>query len=142
MLVVDLGELSQNAQSRLEVVGVEAARCGWRIGLGGHMRLYVRLDRGRRVAARGRLIEMTQMAGCSAHPAAICVISVQLRGYAGHTPMISAITSTVTSSCVTFSTVSCHGRLSNWSWVTKRAAVNPAQRISVVSSAFTKKLPP
>src|SRR5690606_41381427 len=61
---------------------------------------------------------------------------------AGHTPMMIAITTSVTSSCAQLRIVSPAGRRSNWSCVTKRAAVNPAHRITAVSTVFQKKLPP
>src|SRR5690606_33550311 len=61
---------------------------------------------------------------------------------AGHTPMMMAMITSVTSSWAQFSTVSPAGRRSNWSWVMKRAAVKPAHRITAVSTAFQKKLPP
>ena len=48
----------------------------------------------------------------------------------------------VTSSCTMFSTVSPAGRPSKASWVTNRAAVKPAQRITAVSTVFQRKLPP
>jgi hypothetical protein len=56
--------------------------------------------------------------------------------------MMTAITSTVTSSCAMFITVSAVGLPSNASCVMKRAAVNPAQRITAVPSAPSRKLPP
>ena len=55
----------------------------------------------------------------------------------GQTPMMSAMTSRVTSSCAMFSTVSDDGRPSNTSWVMNRAAVKPAQRMAAVPSALS-----
>ena len=56
--------------------------------------------------------------------------------------MMSAITSTVTSSCAMFMTVSAVGRPSNASWVMKRAAVNPAHSVAPVTTAPHSQLPP
>ena len=56
--------------------------------------------------------------------------------------MMIAITSTVTSSCAMFSTVSDDGLPSNASWVMKRAAVNPAHSVTAVTIADHRKPPP
>ena len=57
-------------------------------------------------------------------------------------PMMSAMTSTVTSSCAMFMVVRPAGRPSKASCVMKRAAVKPAQRVAAVSRAPTRKPPP
>ena len=56
----------------------------------------------------------------------------------GHTPMMIAIISDVTSSCAMFITVSDDGRPSNTSCVMKRAAVKPAHRITAVPTAISR----
>ena len=56
----------------------------------------------------------------------------------GQTPMMTAMTTIVTSSCAMFSTVSDDGRPSKASWVMNLAAVNPAHRITAVRSAATR----
>jgi hypothetical protein len=53
----------------------------------------------------------------------------------GHTPKSSAITTSVTSSCAMFMIESDEGRPANASYVMKRAAVRPAQRMTVVKKA-------
>lgn len=52
--------------------------------------------------------------------------------------MMTAITSTVTSSCAMLMSVSVEGRPSNASWVMKRAAVKPAHRMTPVLTAASR----
>ncbi|MNI96320.1 hypothetical protein D3C73_1547400 [compost metagenome] len=56
--------------------------------------------------------------------------------------MITAITTTVTSSCAMFSVVSFVDRPSKASCVMKRAAVNPAHSVTAVTTALQKNAPP
>src|SRR5690606_3583480 len=62
--------------------------------------------------------------------------------HAGHTPMMTAIATSVTSSCAQLRIARPTGRRSDWSRVMQRAAVEPAHRIRAVSTVFQKKLPP
>ncbi len=68
--------------------------------------------------------------------------AVSPRRHAGHTPMMIAMTTSVTSSCAMLSRVSPLGRLSKASWVMNRAAVKPAQSTIAVTIVAHRKPPP
>jgi hypothetical protein len=66
---------------------------------------------------------------------------IRYRALIPNRPMTSPITSRVTSSCAMLSMVRPHGRRSNASCVTMRAAVKPAQTMTAVSSVFARNSP-
>src|SRR5690606_4776868 len=114
--------------------GAPARGAGHRTGDRGHDR-GTRGGRHRRAGARGSQSVVPR--GAHACDAADLTGPDQMPA-GGHTPMMIAITSTVTSSCAMFSVVSFVERPSKASCVMNRAAVNPAHNVTPVTTADQK----